>query len=74
MFGIEAHGFWTATEDVEPRFFVLASYAAGEEPREVARRYMQSAEFAEDIRNFDISDIIHVESTILLPSVGSPLT
>jgi len=34
MFGIEAHGFWTAREDVEPRFFVLVSYAAGEEPRE----------------------------------------
>lgn len=31
LFGIEAHGFWTAREDVEPRFFVLASYAAGEE-------------------------------------------
>ena len=74
VFGIEAHGFWTAREDVEPRFFVLVSYAAGEEPREVGRRYMQSAEFAEDIRNFDISDIIRVESTILLPSVSSPLT
>ena len=51
--GIEAHGFWTAKEDVGPRFFVLASYAEGEEPREVVRRYMQSTEFAEDIRNFD---------------------
>src|SRR5215813_10163428 len=26
LFGIEAHGFWTAKEDVEPRLFVLASY------------------------------------------------
>jgi hypothetical protein len=34
LFGIEAHGFWTAKEDVEPRFFVLATYAAGEEPGE----------------------------------------
>jgi len=32
LFGIEAHGFWTAKEDVEPRLFVLASYAAGEDP------------------------------------------
>src|SRR5215831_13381805 len=53
LFGIEAHGFWTAKEDVEPRFFVLASYAAGEEPGELVRRYMQSAEFAADIRGFD---------------------
>jgi hypothetical protein len=73
MFGIEAPGFWTAKEDVEPRFFVLASYAEGEEPREVVRRYMQSTEFAEDIRNFDVSDIVGVESTSLIPSTSSPL-
>ena len=42
LFGIEAHGFWTAKEDVEPRLFVLASYAAGEDPGEVVRRYMQA--------------------------------
>jgi hypothetical protein len=73
LFGIEAHGFWTAKEDVEPRLFVLASYAAGEEPGEVARRYMQSKEFAEDIRDFDVSNIVGVESTILIPSTNSPL-
>jgi len=73
LFGIEAHGLWTAKDDVEPRFFVLASYAAGEDPGEVVRRYMQSTEFAEDIRNFDVSDIVAVESTILMPSTSSPL-
>ena len=71
LFGIEAHGFWTAKEDVEPRLFVLASYAAGEEPGEVVRRYMKSTEF--DIRNFDVSDIVGVESTILIPSTSSLL-
>ena len=74
LFGIEAHGFWTAREDVEPRLFALVSYAAGEEPGEIARRYMQSAEFADDTRNFDVSGIVGVESTILIPSTGSPLT
>lgn len=73
LFGVEAHGFWTAKEDVEPRLFVLASYAAEEEPGEVVRRYMQSTEFAEDIRDFDVSDIVGVESTILIPSASSPL-
>ena len=73
LFGIEAHGFWTAKDDAEPRLFVLASYAAGEEPGEVARRYMQSEEFAEDIRDFDVSNIVGVESTILTPSTSSPL-
>ncbi len=73
LFGIEAHGFWTAREDVESRLFVLVSYAAGAEPGEVSRRYMQSTEFADDIRNFDVSDIVSVESTILIPSTNSPL-
>jgi hypothetical protein len=73
LFGIEAHGFWTAQEDVEPRLFVLVSYAAGDEPGEVVRRYMQSTEFAEDIKGFDVSDIVGVESTILMPSTRSPL-
>ena len=55
LFGIEAHGFWTAKEEVALRFFVLASYAQGQEPGEVVRRYTQSAEFAEDVRDF-VSD------------------
>jgi hypothetical protein len=73
LFGIEAHGFWTAREDEDPRLFVLASYPEGAEPGELVRRYMQSAEFGEDIRNFDISSIVGVTSTILLPTASSPL-
>ena len=73
LFGIEAHGFWTAKEDVEPRFFVLASYAAGEEPGEVVRRYMGSSEFAEETKDWDRSNIVAVQSTILTPSASSPL-
>ena len=73
LFGIEAHGFWTAKEDVEPRLFVLVSYAADEEPGEIGRRYMQSTEFAGDIRNFDVTDIVGVESTVLIPLTSSPL-
>jgi hypothetical protein len=73
-FGIEAHGFWTAvTDDVQPRLFVLVSYASGEESGEVGRRYMQSTEFADDTKGFDVSDIVGVESTILIPSTSSPL-
>jgi hypothetical protein len=53
---------------------MLVSYAAGEEPGEVARRYMKSKEFADDITNFDVSDIVNVESTFLTPSTSSPLT
>ena len=50
LFGIEAHGFWTVSEDEEPRLFVLASYPEGAKPGEVVRRYMQSAEFTDQSR------------------------
>ena len=74
LFGIEAHGFWTAKDDVEPRrLFVLASYASGEEPGEVTRRYMQSTEFADDIKGFDVDNIMTVESTFLIAAARSPL-
>ena len=65
LFRIEAHGFWTVSEDEGPRLFVLASYPEGAKPGEVVRRYMQSAEFSEDIRNFDGSCVIGVSSTLL---------
>ena len=32
LFGIEAHGFWAAMADVQPRLFALVSYVADEEP------------------------------------------
>jgi hypothetical protein len=43
-------------------------------PAEVARRYMQSKEFADDTRDFDVSSIVGVESTNLMPSLSSRLT
>jgi hypothetical protein len=72
-FWIDAHGFWTARADERPRLFALVSYAAGGDPGEVARHYMQSEEFAYDIRSFDKDDIVGVESTILIPTASSPL-
>jgi len=73
LFGVKASGFWTARDAFAPRLFVPASFAAGEEPGEVVRGYRQSNEFAEDVRNFDVSAIVSVESTILVPSTSSPL-
>jgi len=74
LFGVQAHGFWTATPDVQPRLYVLVSYDAGEEPCEVGRLSMQSPEFADDTRDFNVADIVGVDSTIFIPSTDSPLT
>lgn len=67
LFGVETHGVWTAKADVVHRAFVLLSYAEGDDPGEVARRYIQSPEAANDARGFDVADILGVESTILIP-------
>lgn len=73
LFGVEAHGLWTARDDEAHRAFVLVSYAEGADPVEVARRYIQSPEAAEDTSGFDVADILGVESTILTPSASSLL-
>jgi hypothetical protein len=52
---------------------VLVSYAEGDDPGEVAQRYIQSPEAADDIRDFDVAAIVSVESTVLVPSASSPL-
>jgi hypothetical protein len=73
LFGVEAHGLWTQKDDVAHRIFVLVSYAEGDDPGEVAQRYILSSEATNDARGFDITDILSVESTILVPSTSSPL-
>ena len=73
-FGVELHGFWTKQDDDAPRLFALVSYAEGDDPGEVDKRYMASPELAEDTKGFDMRDITDVESTILVPSAGSPLS
>lgn len=73
LFGVEAHGIWTAKADAVPRAFVLVSYAEGDKPGEVTQRYLQSPELADDTRDFDVADIVGVEATILVPTASSPL-
>ena len=73
LFGVEAHGLWTEKDDVAHRIFVLVSYAEGDDPGEVAQRYIQSPEAANDASGFDVADILGVESMILVPSASSPL-
>ena len=73
LFGIEPHGIWTVKSIVEPQAFVLVSYTEGEDPGEIVRRYMGSEEFAEETKDWDRSNIVAVQSTILTPSATSPL-
>jgi len=74
LFGVEAHGLLTQEDDVAHRVFVLVSYAEGGDPGEVAQRYIQSPEAANDAKGFDIADILSVDPTILVPLASSPLS
>jgi hypothetical protein len=73
LFGIEPHGIWTVKGIAEPQAFVLVSYPEDEDPGVVVRRYMGSREFAEETRDWDRSNIVAVQSTVLTPSTSSPL-
>ena len=73
LFGIEPHGIWTVKDGAEPRAFVLVSYDSGEDPVAVVRRYMQSPEFADEIKDWDPSNIVSVASTLLEPTTSSHL-
>lgn len=74
LFGVQAHGIWTAKDDPLPRAFMMVSYTEGDDPGEVAQRYIQSPEAANDARGFDVANILNVESTILIPPTSSTLT
>jgi hypothetical protein len=73
LFGIEPHGIWTVQDSAESQAFVLVSYREGEDPVDVVRRYMGSPEFAEETKDWDRSNVVAVQSTILTPSTSSPL-
>lgn len=71
LFGVQAHGIWIAKGDPAPRAFMMVSYAEGDDPGEVAQRYIQSPEAANDANGFDVADILGVESTILIPPASA---
>jgi len=73
LYGIEPHGIWTVKDSAEPQACVLVSYPEGEDPGEIVRRDMASPEFAEETKNWDRSNIVAVQSTLLTPSAISPL-
>jgi hypothetical protein len=71
LFGVQSHGVWTVKDDATHRAFVLLSYAEDADPKEVAQRYIQSPEAAQDVRGFDVTDILSVESTVLVPATNA---
>ena len=73
LFGIEAHGFWTAKEDVEPG---SSCWPLMRRAKILARSLGGTCEAQNSLTTSETSMfpiIVGVESTILIPSTSSPL-
>ncbi|NUJ81845.1 NIPSNAP family protein [Methylocystis sp. FS] len=71
-FGITTHHVWKEVGGDRPRLLALVEYADGQNPAEVAARYMGSSEFQADMEGFAAADIVHVSSTFLEPAQSDP--
>jgi hypothetical protein len=67
-FGVITHGIWTDHDVDAHRLVALISYPEGADPGELTTSYMASAEFAADMRGFDVSSIVKVEELLLDPA------
>ena len=72
-FGVTTLGVWTERRDGVHRLVALVDYMPGADPDDVTRRIMASPEFAADMADFDVDDIVDVESLLLDPASYSPL-
>ena len=72
-FGVETHAFFSSPS--APRDVVaLISFAENVNPEIVTQEYMQSDDFKHDMTGFDVSQIECVDTLLLFPGEGSPLT
>ena len=73
IFGVETHAFFSVPS--APQTVVaLISFGERADPETVTREYMQSDAFKEDMQGFDVAQIEGVDTLLLEPGEGSPLT
>ena len=70
-FGVTTRGIWTNHDVDAHRLAALISYPEGADPGEITTAYMASAEFAADMRGFDVTSIVKVEELLLDPAFDS---
>lgn len=71
--GVETHGFFSHAE--EPlRVTALVSFEKNADSERVIQEYMQSREFRDDMAGFDMALISRVETVLMVPGAGSPLS
>ena len=73
LFGVETHAFFSVPS--APQTVVaLISFDEHADPEAVTRDYMESDSFKQDMQGFDVALIEGVETLLLEPGGGSPLT
>lgn len=73
LFNVETHGFFSTPEEPK-RVVALVSYPSAADPDAVIRAYMQSEGFQADMAGFDMRQMVNVETLLLIPGDGSPLS
>ena len=73
LFDVATHAFFSVSS--APRDVVaIISFAENADPKAVTQDYMQSDAFKGDMTGFDMSEIVSVDTLLLVPGTGSPLT
>ncbi len=73
LFGVETHAFFSVPS-VPRNVVALISFGEHADPQVVMQDYMQSDAFKADMAGFDVTQIEGVETLLLTPRDGSPLT
>ena len=72
LFGVETHAFFSAPAAPQDVVAII-SFAENADPEAVTQEYMKSDAFKEDMSGFDMSQIVGVDTLLLVPGTGSPL-
>jgi hypothetical protein len=73
LYGVETHAFFSVPSAPQT-VIALVSFDEHVDPEVVAGEYMKSDAFKEDMNGFDVAQIEGVETLLLKPGEGSPLT
>jgi len=73
LYGVETHAFFSVPSAPQT-VMALVSFEEHVDPEVVTRVYMKNDAFKEGMNGFDVAQIEGVETLVLKPGKGSPLT
>lgn len=73
LFGVETHAFFSSPSAPQ-NVVALISFGEGIDLEAVTQQYMKSDALKTDMVGFDVSQVEGVETILLIPGAGSPLS